>query len=61
MGKKQKDISLLQEALTNFDQALLKSEQLPKFITQPLAREKRQTEEKIEEIKAEAQSKPLTN
>jgi tetratricopeptide (TPR) repeat protein len=61
IGKKQKNIPTLQKALTHFEQALVKSEQLPKFIVEPLEREKRQTEEKIQEIRAEAATKPLNN
>ena len=62
MGKKQKNISILEEALNHFDRASSKSAQLPKFITKPLEREIRQTKEKIDEIKedtgAEVSSAP---
>ena len=57
IGKKQKSISILEDALKHFDIALSKSEQLPKFIVKPLKREKRQTQEKIAEIQAETANK----
>ena len=57
IGKKQKSIPILEEALEHFDRAASKSDQLPKFIVKPLKREMRQTQEKIEEIKAETASR----
>ena len=56
MGKKQNSIPLLEEALDHFSQAASKSAQLPKFITKPLNREIRQTQEKIDKIRAESAS-----
>ena len=50
IGKKQNDLDILNDALKHFNIALSKSAQLPKFIVNPLEREKRQTEEKIAEI-----------
>ncbi len=52
IGKKQNNVPILQDALKHFDMALSKSAQLPKFIINPLKREKRQTQEKIAEIQA---------
>lgn len=52
IGKKKEDIGILEEALEHFDKAASKEEQLPKFIVEPLKREMRQTQEKIDEIKA---------
>lgn len=52
IGKKQEDITILEEALANFNQAASKEAQLPRFIVKPLKREIRQTQEKIDEIKA---------
>ena len=57
IGKKKKSIPLLEEALDNFNQAVSKSAQLPKFIVKPLKREMRQTQEKIDEIQAESASR----
>ena len=56
IGKKQNSITILEDALKHFNFALSKSEQLPRFIVKPLEREKRQTEAKIAEIKAETNS-----
>ncbi|MDJ0535341.1 MAG: Sll0314/Alr1548 family TPR repeat-containing protein [Xenococcaceae cyanobacterium MO_207.B15] len=56
IGKKQNSITILEDALKHFNVALSKSEQLPRFIVKPLEREKRQTEAKIAEIKAETNS-----
>ena len=58
IGKKQKSIPILEDALNHFNHAVSKSAQLPKFIVKPLEREMRQTQEKIEEIKAETASHP---
>ena len=52
IGKKNEDIAILEEALEHFDKAASKEEQLPEFIVEPLKREMRQTQEKIDEIKA---------
>lgn len=52
IGKKNEDIAVLEKALDHFSRAASKEEQLPKFIVDPLKREIRQTQEKIEEIKA---------
>ncbi|VEP18389.1 Tetratricopeptide repeat protein [Hyella patelloides LEGE 07179] len=52
IGKKNQDISILEEALEHFSQAASKEAQLPSFIVTPLKREMRQTQEKIDEIKA---------
>ena len=59
IGKKQQDITILEEALTNLTQALSKEAQLPLFVVKPLKREIRQTQEKIEEIKAINANKSL--
>lgn len=52
IGKKNDDIATLKEALNHFSRAASKEEQLPEFIIKPLKREIRQTQEKIDEIKA---------
>ena len=57
IGKKQQDISILEEALDHFSRAYSKEAQLPKFVTKPLQREMRQTQEKIAEIQAASASK----
>jgi tetratricopeptide (TPR) repeat protein len=57
IGKNSENIGILEDALAHFQQALSKSAQLPKFITKPLEREMRQTQEKIGEIRAEASAK----
>lgn len=57
IGKKQNSIPILEEALAHFDRAASKSAQLPEFIVKPLDREMRQTQEKIDEIKAESASR----
>ena len=57
IGKKNKSISILEDALAYFNQAADKSTQLPKFVVKPLKREMKQTQEKIEEIKAESASR----
>ena len=57
IGKKNQDISILEDALKNFSKAEKKEAQLPSFIVKPLKREMRQTQEKIDEIKAANASK----
>lgn len=57
IGKKQKSIPILEDALDYFARAASKSAQLPKFIIKPLDRETRQTQEKIDEIEAESASR----
>lgn len=52
IGKKKQDVTVLQEALAHFSQAVSKENQLPAFIVEPLKREIRQTQETIDEIKA---------
>ncbi|RMF22360.1 MAG: tetratricopeptide repeat protein [Cyanobacteria bacterium J083] len=51
MAKKQQNVAIFEEALTNFAKALTKSHQLPKFITKSLKREHRKTQEKIQALK----------
>ncbi len=57
IGKKQKSIPILEQALDHFSKALSKESQLPKFIVKPLKRELKQTHKKIAEIKAETANK----
>ena len=57
IGKKQKSIPILEQALDHFSRALSKESQLPKFIVKPLKRELNQTHKKIAEIKAETANK----
>jgi tetratricopeptide (TPR) repeat protein len=52
IGKKQQDISILEDALNHFERAFSKEAQLPAFIVEPLQREMRQTQETIDQIKA---------
>ena len=51
IGKKQQDISILEEALDHFSKAVSKEAQLPKFVVDPLKREMRQTPETIDELR----------
>lgn len=51
-GQKQENLDILNKALKNFDIALEKQKQLPlEAVQKPLARERRKTQEKIEEIR----------
>ncbi|MGV2830966.1 Sll0314/Alr1548 family TPR repeat-containing protein [Myxosarcina sp. GI1(2024)] len=52
IGKRQQDITTLEAALENFTIAANRSEQLPESVVEPLEREIRQTQEKIDEIQA---------
>ncbi|MBE9166139.1 hypothetical protein IQ238_00850 [Pleurocapsales cyanobacterium LEGE 06147] len=54
IGKEQKNLLVLEEAIVHFEQAMHKSEQLPRFVVKPLTRELRQTHESIAEIRAES-------
>lgn len=57
IGKKQKSIPILEDALNHFSRALSQESQLPKFIVKPLKRELNQTHKKIAEIKSETANK----
>ncbi|BAZ43318.1 tetratricopeptide TPR_2 [Chondrocystis sp. NIES-4102] len=52
LGKRNNNVEILQQAQQNFEQALLKSSQLPDFVLKSLKRETRLTQEKIAELKA---------
>lgn len=57
-GEADQNIATLNEAIKNFDIALAKLEQLPvEAVQKPLKREKRKTQEKIDEIKASTNNK----
>lgn len=59
-GEKNQDLEVLNDAMKNFDIALQKAEQLPvKAVQKPLSRERRKTQEKIEEIIASKQNSNL--
>lgn len=56
-GNKENNVAVLQEALKNFDIALVKINQLPnEGVQKPLQREKRKTEEKIKELTTNSMS-----
>ena len=57
IGKKQKNIPILEQALDHFSRAISQESQLPKFIVKPLKREFKQTQKKIAEIQAETANK----
>jgi tetratricopeptide (TPR) repeat protein len=60
-GQSEENLDLLNKALKNFDIALEKSEQLPlQAVQKPLTRERRKTQEKIDEIMASAKTKNST-
>ncbi|MEO1339718.1 MAG: Sll0314/Alr1548 family TPR repeat-containing protein [Cyanobacteria bacterium J06635_13] len=50
IGKQQKSVEILTEAVENFELALAKSDQLPEFILETLEREHRSAREKIVEF-----------
>lgn len=52
LGKRNNNVEILQQAQQNFEQALLKSSQLPDFVLKSLKRETRLTQEKIAELEA---------
>ena len=52
LGKQQKSVEILTEAVANFELALAKSEQLPEFILETLEREHRSAQEKIVEFES---------
>jgi len=53
MGKEQRSIPILENALEYFSRAMTQESQLPKFIVKPLKREFKQTHKQIAKIKAE--------
>ena len=57
IGKKEKNIPILEQALEHFSRAISQESQLPKFIVKPLKREFKQTQKKIAEIQAETANK----
>ncbi|GAB4224742.1 MAG: Sll0314/Alr1548 family TPR repeat-containing protein [Stanieria sp.] len=57
IGKNKEDISILQDAWNHFNHANSKSAQLPKFVTESLGREMRQTQEQIAEIQGNTANK----
>jgi len=56
IGKQKKSVKVLREAISNFERALAKSEQLPEFVLETLERENRSAQEKIAEIESAKQS-----
>jgi tetratricopeptide (TPR) repeat protein len=52
IGKNQQKINVLEEALSHFDRAITQEKQLPSFVVESLNRERKQTQETIDEIKA---------
>jgi tetratricopeptide (TPR) repeat protein len=56
LGKQKNSVKILTEAISNFDLALAKSSQLPKFVLETLASERTSAQEKIVEIEAGKQS-----
>ncbi len=56
IGKQQKNLPILEEAIVHFEQAMSKSAQLPRFVVKPLTREIQQTQETIAEFRAELEN-----
>jgi tetratricopeptide (TPR) repeat protein len=56
IGKQKNSVKILTEAISNFDLALAKSQQLPEFILETLERERSSAQEKIVEIESGKQS-----
>jgi len=56
IGKQEKSVQILKEAIANFELALAKSEQLPEFVLETLESENRSAQEKIVEIESGQQS-----
>ncbi len=52
IGKQQNSVTILTEAIANFDLALAKSKQLPEFVLETLERERNSAQEKIVEIES---------
>jgi tetratricopeptide (TPR) repeat protein len=52
IGKNQQKVEVLNEALSHFDRAITQEGQLPSFVVESLNRERKQTQETIDEIKA---------
>lgn len=57
IGKNKQNVAILEDAWNHFNHANSKSAQLPKFVTESLHREMRQTREKIAEIQANTAKK----
>jgi tetratricopeptide (TPR) repeat protein len=56
LGKQKNSVKILTEAIANFDLALAKSAQLPKFVLETLEKERSSAQEKIVEIESGKQS-----